>query len=77
MGHFERGRIPAGTYSKLRNKKMGPFRVLHKAGDNAYILDLPDDLKVSSIFNISDLFEYYPPDEVVALLTDSRELDFQ
>lgn len=70
MAHFGKGRTLVVTYSKLLDMKLGPFRVLHKVGYNACILDLHDDPKLSSTFNISDLYEYYPPGEGTTLLTD-------
>jgi hypothetical protein len=39
-------------------KKIGPCRVLKKFGANAYEIELPDGIKISPIFNISDLYPY-------------------
>ena len=36
----------------------GPFKVLAKAGANAYKLELPGDMAVSATFNVGDLCSY-------------------
>ena len=32
--------------------------MLKKLGSNAYLLELPTDLQISPIFNVSDLYEF-------------------
>ena len=41
----------------------GPFKVLAKINDNAYILDLPAKFGVSTSFNVADLKPYASEDE--------------
>jgi hypothetical protein len=41
----------------------GPFKVLTKINDNAYILDLPLEFGVSTSFNVADLKPYLGEDE--------------
>ena len=36
-----------GGQKKLDAKKIGPFRIIQKINDNAYVLDLPHEMKIS------------------------------
>ena len=60
MIHLKKERLPKGQYTKLMMKKAGPFKIL-KCGNNAYKIDLPLDIGLSPIFNISNLYAYKPP----------------
>jgi hypothetical protein len=39
-------------------KKIGPCKILRRFGENAYELELPEDVGISPIFNIADLYPY-------------------
>ena len=51
---------------------MGPFRVLKRLGENAYLLELPLNLHFNQIFNVEDLYIYHGYHNDV-----SEELDLQ
>ena len=51
-------RFPRGTYNKLKMKRIGPCRIVKKLGANAYKIELPNGIRISSIFNISYLYPY-------------------
>ena len=60
MVHLRKEHFLVGTYNKLKMKKFGPCKVVkrHDSG-NAYEVELPPELNISPVFNISDLIEYY------------------
>jgi len=60
MVHISKERTPAGTYSKLQARNHGPFKILKKINDNAYVIDLPDNYNMSKSFNVCDIRKYYP-----------------
>jgi hypothetical protein len=39
-------------------KKIGPCRVLKKFRENAYEIELPDGIGISSIFDVVELYPY-------------------
>jgi hypothetical protein len=42
--------------------KIGPCKILRKFDENAYEIELPDDVDISPIFNVSDLYPYKKDD---------------
>jgi hypothetical protein len=54
----------AGTRSpKFTYKYIGPFTVKRKVNDNAYELDLPRQLQIHPVLNISRLKQYHDPSD--------------
>ena len=49
------------TMKKLHARSSGPYKVIRKIGSNAYVLEIPPELGISSTFNVSDLIEYREP----------------
>ena len=58
MVHIRPERIPKTFSKKLYARSMGPYSVIRKMGFNAYLLDLPNDMDISSVFNVGDLLPY-------------------
>ena len=42
----------------MKVKKIGPCKILRKFSANAYEIELPDDISISPIFNVADLYPY-------------------
>ncbi|PKA61481.1 hypothetical protein AXF42_Ash014398 [Apostasia shenzhenica] len=61
MIHVNAARFPPGKSKKLTAKKIGPYRVVRKISSNAYELELPKNMGINSIFNVSDLTLYCEP----------------
>ena len=71
MAYLEKEIFPKGTYNKLKLKKIGPCKVLKNFSTNAYEIELPSDLQISPIFNVSDLY----PFRDAGIQTDGTNLD--
>ena len=51
-------RIPKTFSKKLFARAMCPYSIICKLGSNAYLLDLPNDMDISHVFNVEDLLPY-------------------
>ena len=51
-----------GAVKKLHARSAGPFQIMKKLNDNAYVIDLSKNFGISSTFNVEDLVDYKDPD---------------
>ncbi|KAM1791868.1 hypothetical protein TB2_035161 [Malus domestica] len=65
--NLSKERFPRGKFGKLQDRAYGPCRILKRLGANAYQIELPADMEVSTTFNEADLQPYY---------ADVKEQDF-
>lgn len=61
MVHLSKDRFPKGSHSKLVMRRIGPCKILDKYGPKAYKIELPDDVAILPLFNVSDLKLYRIP----------------
>ena len=52
MVYLHKERFPAGSYSKLSKRKIGPYKIIKKIEENAYVVDLPKHMEIDSTFQI-------------------------
>ena len=63
--HMRQERFPNQRSSKLKPRGDGPFQVIERINNNAYRLDLPGELNVSSTFNVTDLSPCFADEPVL------------
>ncbi|PKU78776.1 hypothetical protein MA16_Dca000119 [Dendrobium catenatum] len=74
MVRLRKERFPAGTYSKLSPRKIGPVAIKHKiSGNQAYVVDLPPDILTSATFNVADISQYHPMDRAATEIESSEK----
>ena len=54
--------FPSETVKRLHARNAGPFKVLNKINDSAYVIDLPEYFRIDSTFNVEDLVNCNGPD---------------
>ncbi|KAI0491510.1 hypothetical protein KFK09_025770 [Dendrobium nobile] len=55
-------RFPPGSVKKLHARSVGPFKILAKVNNNAYVLELPEGFNMNPTFNIGDIVAFEGPD---------------
>ena len=61
MIHLRKARLLVEKYSKLQPKKIRPYPIIKRFGDNAYKIDVSNHIHINHIFNVANIFEYFPP----------------
>jgi hypothetical protein len=62
LAHLRKERFPRGTYNKFNMKKIGPCKILRKFATNAYEIELSNNVRISLIFNVANLYPYNKDD---------------
>lgn len=58
-------KVSTSSFTKLHAKRARPFKIKRRLGLNAYLIELPLDYNVSSIFNMANLTKYKGEEDVV------------
>jgi hypothetical protein len=56
--HRRMERFMKGKYNKMKMKRIGCSKILIKLSTNAYKIEFPEDIQISPIFNVVDLYPY-------------------
>ena len=69
--HLKKDKFHFGTYNKLKMKKFGPCIILRKFNhSNAYEFEFLNDMDISPIFNVVDLYKYHASNDEMIVLID-------
>jgi hypothetical protein len=68
MAHLKKEIFPRGEYNILKLKKIEPCKLLRKFSSNSFEIQIPSNIRISPIFNVSDL---YPFKKEVGILGDA------
>jgi hypothetical protein len=58
LAHLRKERFPRGMHNKLKIRKIGPCNILKKFAANSYEIEFPDNVGISPIFNVADLYPF-------------------
>jgi hypothetical protein len=61
MVRIRSDRFPPGSVKKLHARSIGPHKIVKRLGSNAYVVDIPPTMGISSTFNVEDLVPYHEP----------------
>jgi hypothetical protein len=75
IAHIRKERFPRGTYNKMKLKKIVPCKILRKNDENSYEIELLENVGISPIFNISDMYPYREYD--TKGLEDQKEIQWK
>jgi len=56
-------RFSSRKKNKLIVRGDGPYKVVQNVGENAYKIELLEDMKISATFNVGDLTPYLKDDD--------------
>ena len=49
-----------GGHCKLQPREYGPYQIVKKINNNAYVVNLPTLMRISNTFNVADLILFQP-----------------
>jgi hypothetical protein len=75
LAHQRKESFLRGTYNKLKLKKVGLCKILRIFGENSYEIELPEDVGISPIFNIVDLYLYR--EDGAKISEDQRKIQWE